>query len=125
MDLYISENPALVRVTPKGKLTLEYAGDLVKRMLDHPNFKPGLPSIWDLRETDVSAFSLDNIQSLIAINRKYQKERGNAYIAIVAPDDLSFGLSRMYEMLDNAPHLRINVFRDLALAEKWIKNYLK
>ncbi len=124
MDLKISKNPAIVRIKPKEQLTLEYAATLVKRMMDHPDFKMGLPSIWDLRETDVSSFSLNDMQSFMEVNRQYKDARGDAYIAIVAADDLSFGLSRMYEMLENAPHLRINVFRDLQSAEKWVFDHL-
>jgi hypothetical protein len=56
---------------------------------------------------------------LIEIRKKYP-ERGNAKIAIVASTDLSFGMSRMYEVFSGNLPQTIMVFRNLEEAEQWL-----
>ncbi len=41
-------------------------------------------------------------------------------VAVVAPADLPFGLSRMYEMLQSQSMNVLKVFRERAAAEAWI-----
>ena len=46
-------------------------------------------------------------------------DSGKARLAIVASDDLNFGVARMHEVLGASPNLEIAVFRDLSAAEEW------
>jgi hypothetical protein len=60
------------------------------------------------------------LNNVISLRKKYP-ERGNARAAFVADSDLSYGVSRMYEVLSSfeLPQ-NILAFREFSDAEKWI-----
>ncbi len=45
--------------------------------------------------------------------------------AVAGPDDLSFGISRMWQSIVSGPNVHTGVFRSACDAERWIKNTLQ
>lgn len=41
-------------------------------------------------------------------------------VAVVAPDDLGFGLGRMWQTLSDKTSWSIKIFRDMSAAEEWV-----
>ena len=70
-------------------------------------------TIWGLRKTDLSNADKDLINSFIAIRIKKYEKRVNTLLVIIADDDLSFGLSRMYQSFSKINTLpqEIKVFK--------------
>ena len=62
----------------------------------------------------------DDVRRLSAFTEQYTSLGVPVKVAIVAPGDLEFGLSRMYEMLQVNSINLLKVFRERALAERWI-----
>ena len=60
------------------------------------------------------------LRSIIEL-REQHPERANFRLALIAPDDLSYGMLRMYEMLSEWKLSRnLMVFRDYSAGEQWI-----
>ncbi|MEM7468990.1 MAG: hypothetical protein AAF387_19190 [Pseudomonadota bacterium] len=107
----------------KGAFTFEQFETQLKELVSGADYPADVPTIWDLSETDISQFDWQFIEELLAIRRRFP-ERGNAYIAIVAPSDLTFGLSRMYASRGDSLPQSMQVFRDIADAEAWLQQSL-
>jgi len=68
-------------------------------------------------KVDVSA---DDVRRLIEVDRSLVELIPRTAIAIVAPKDELFGLSRMWEMMVGVPGWETRVFRSRADAEAWL-----
>ena len=61
-----------------------------------------------------------DIRRLSAVTEEYTSLGVPVKVAIVAPGDLEFGMSRMYELLQSRSINTLRVFRERSLAERWI-----
>lgn len=86
-----------------------------------PELHPGMKEIVDLTAVTKVQLGSAAIDQLVA----FEEANANAFdalrMAIVASGDLPYGLSRMYEMLNVKTTAQIQVFRDRASAEQWIR----
>ncbi len=62
MDIEINTNTKLVRVTPSGVVTLELVIETINPMLEHLDFEPGMPSLWDYRACPEVSFSTEELR---------------------------------------------------------------
>jgi len=70
-----------------------------------------------LEQTDVTSGALRRVARIYADT---DHRPGDSQVAIVAPGDLFFGLSRMYEAYRDGAGLRMRIFRSLAEARTWL-----
>jgi len=115
---YDKEKNVLIGIV-EGKISFEAFNDIMRKIVTSTEFPPDCNTIWDLRKADLSSIDSKFIEILISIRKKYP-ERGKAKIAFIVDSDLSFGLTRMYEMISNQLPQVINVFRDYKEAEEWL-----
>lgn len=84
----------------------------------------GFDEIFDVSHVDsLLDIRIDNLKALADLAASMDKPGLPSKFAIVAPQDLYFGLGRMYESLrESAPHSsrRIAAFRSRAEAERWL-----
>lgn len=108
-------------VTITGKFDLDTFRDFYKQMVSHPDFSSGMSVIWDVRQADISKISQDEMRT-VGNNIAYlTKERGSGKGALVVSDDISFGVSRMGEMMtEKFVTVTVRVFRNMENAVKWI-----
>ena len=103
-------------------------GDVVEvgafdESLLHPDFKANMHVIWDLSVADVGEVSADQLMEIVEYIRSNIDERGADYkIVLVAPVDLSFGISRMFESYGNDLPVSIHIHRNIDEAFNWIEN---
>ena len=95
-----------------GAFTLNEFEDQLIQIVSGENFPPTAPTIWDLSAMDFSQFDWEFINQLLEIRAKFPS-RGGALIAIVAEDDLAFGISRMYASRGISLPQTLQVFRNL------------
>lgn len=101
-------------------MTVDRLKDLLTTMLEHPDFRPGMPSLWDLRNCDLSLVDAPAMRALRDFNIERSEARGRARVALVTATDVGFGIMRMYEARVDVPTAVTRVFRDRAEAEHWI-----
>ena len=105
----------------KGAFTTTEFEAQLRKIVSAAEFPPDVPTIWDLSETDMAQFDWKFIEQLLEIRARFPA-RGDALIAIVAPADLTFGVSRMYAARGNDLPQQVQVFRDESSAEDWLNN---
>ena len=107
-------------ITLEGEVLLKDLDQLYIDIVTSKEFPPDIRSVWDFRKADFSLIDLNFLESVFSIRKKYP-ERGNARAAFVADSDLSYGVSRMYEVLSSfeLPQ-QIQAFREFSRAEEWV-----
>lgn len=97
----------------------EFSAGIIE-LMDHPDFIPGMPAIWDMGDADLSQVTKAAMRSVGVQSRQLADRRGNARVALVVPDDFRFGMARMLQVLGESPNLDMEVFRTFDEAEEWI-----
>lgn len=116
----IEKQKGLIRTTATGHVTGADLIDYYKRLRAHPDFKHNLDEIFDATQVETIDLKADDVRRLSAFTEEYTSLGVPVKVAIVATGDLEFGLSRMYEMLQVRSINVLKVFRERALAERWI-----
>ena len=106
-----------------GRILIQELSDAVKELY---NSGPTLNHLWDLTEADLSQIRGDDLRKLATFVKRYAPARVGGRTALVAINDLGFGLSRMYEVFAEISdqQVEIKVFRSRKEAEKWISSGL-
>lgn len=92
------------------------ADDLISAIKEVVKFEQHELRLWDLRHgANLSADDLKNVAD-IAKSEKFKPSK----IAVVAPDDLAFGLARMHEVYREQKNQEYQVFRTEQAATKWL-----
>lgn len=91
----------------------------VARLVEDPAFRPGLPTVFDLSVTELGHLTPQSISTIHVVNTRFASRRGQARVALMAPDDLRFGVARMIAALGTSENLQMQVFRDLDAAVAW------
>ena len=110
----------IVRIEISGEVREAELVDLAQKLASDESFAPGHGELVDLRglrDTDVSAPALRQVAGIFARTDRYADR---TRVAMCAPDDLAFGLSRMYEAFRESSGLQLRVFRTLGEAERWL-----
>jgi len=78
--------------------------------------------LWDLTDANLSALSAVDVQMVAEHTASRAHSRAGGKTALVAPTDVDFGMSRMFQtMIDNADHeASVRVFRSRDEATEWI-----
>lgn len=78
--------------------------------------------IWEFSEADMERFGIDKLRQVLAMGKVLAEARQTGKTAIVVPQDLSFGLGRMYETLTEIERFTTptRAFRTLAEALVWL-----
>lgn len=93
------------------------AQDLMDATLEHAAIGVSRKRLWDMScGYDVST---DELQRLAATGRAIEMP-DKSKVAILAPDDLSFGITRIYSVFRKDPRSKHQVFRDRDEAIAWL-----
>ena len=82
----------------------------------------GMNELTDLSEGDASQITADGLRRFAIFTEQIFRKNGVEFskTAVYSPKELSFGLSRMYEvMIDESPE-HFHVFRDIDKAKRWL-----
>ena len=82
-------------------------------VVSHPEFVPGMNSLWNLLEADAKHLSRSDFQMHEVAFRSVQHERGKAMVIFVVPDRLTHGIVRMYMAQAGRDHLDYQVVHSL------------
>jgi hypothetical protein len=88
--------------------------------LDHLQYQ-----LIDFTATEHLEGSLEEIRELAAVDVVAASQSRSLIIAVTGSDDLTFGISRMWQAFASDSNLRTGVFRSVPDAERWIKETLQ
>jgi len=98
------------------------ADDVVQAVDNFYRGKVTLHVLWDFSSADVSQITGTDIERIVQLSVLHGEIRMGGKTAVVATEDLTFGLSRVYEMIKETEHLpfQTSVFRSVDEAYAWV-----
>ena len=94
--------------------------DDYKRFFSSDEWVPGLNELTDISAADVTQVTSNGVRDLAnLIEGIFRQHNSSPKVAVYAPHDLPYGLSRMYSVEAERFELH-EVFRDLAEAKAWL-----
>ena len=113
----IDKSRKLVITRAEGLLTLKELETRQKALLDEPEFDPSFDHLFDLSGvTSLEEITTSQLERISRVRIFLTPSRR----AIVAPGDLLFGFSRMYEVFSKSTKKNYSVFRNIEDAMEWL-----
>lgn len=117
----INQPDGPVILTASGAITGKEIIQAIKDLVNDPDFKPNINSIWDFRAVTTRLIDSQEITDLITFIRTIQEKRGRDYrVAILVSRDMDYGLARMFEAHSQSLPFQVRIFEDLEQAKSWI-----
>ncbi len=103
-------------------VNLESILKTIENTVSHPKYQPGMNAIWVCDDGTKVDMSSEETRKVSEYARKAFDKSGISYkLALVASDDLAYGMNRVYEGWSNDRPITINTFRKLELALNWME----
>ena len=111
-----------ILTTVAGPVTVD---DIVSHIGDIHRLRPeAYPALVDTREVTGPFLSASDIWRAASLTRVFREQGDFPPCAIVAENELIYGLVRMFENLVS-DFVNLKVFRDVEAAEKWLANPIR
>ncbi len=102
----------------RGPLDFESARRAIDQVLEQC---PDLPRLWDFRDADLGPLRPVELRAISEYARTHESAGIEVRVAALAPSDLEFGVSRMYEAIaEGTDRERHGAFRDESEALAWL-----
>ena len=89
---------------------------------EHPDYKPSMNALWDLHESDIAGVSSEELTEAVQLVQSVSDKRGSNFkVAFVAPDEVSYGITRMFEAYGNDLGFQMSSFRNMDDAKIWLE----
>lgn len=120
ITLEIDVERNLVVRTVSAPVAFEDFADAIQEHLDHPDFRPGMHVLWDIRDVESRPWTSQMAKQMADYAGSLSEKRGVGRFAIIASSDLAYGLSRQYQVIGQDIAPEIGVFRTMEEALEWI-----
>ena len=121
MEFQITFDSNVATMTTTGKASLEGFRQGIKALVDDPQFKSGMPILIDHRSLDVSSLDPSDVRAIGEYTATFGNRIGPSSVAVIVPDQVTFGFVRMGESYANQPHLSVKVFYSLPEGVEWLR----
>lgn len=120
IDLKYDAQKGFITITITGRIIPDEINSIFSKIKESKEYPVDIDALWDLRKTDFQVADEGLFKRIVAIRSQYP-ERSNMKAAFITSDDLSYGMTRMYEILSGfAVQRTIKVFRNYAEGEQWL-----
>lgn len=104
-----------------GSLLFEECESAFYTITHAAEYPPDVKTLWNFEALDLNVINESFMNQVIEMRKRFP-QRSKANVAIIAPSDLGFGLSRMFEVFSKMEGLTQNIciFRTQADGEKWL-----
>lgn len=120
IDIEIDAKRQRIDTRATGVVTVQDLLSYYQRLHDHPDFNLGMSELWDASAITDTRLSSDDLREFSSVTEPYTRQGASARVAILVPDDLGFGLARMYELLQADSINRLKIVRSREAAEAWL-----
>jgi hypothetical protein len=120
----------VIFVKEKGYFIIKTSGDTspddveasLKQVFNNPDWSTGTHILYDNRLENSGNLSGGDVQRISLKFTQFNDKLQRSKIAMVTPNDIAFGLARMWETYtENTASFKTNAFRKLDDAFKWIE----
>jgi len=91
-----------------------------RRLIDDSSVPTNPRQIIDLREVAGFDVTQDGMLRMVELDNAHAARLGEGMVAIVAPEDLMFGISRMFQIVTDSSPWQVSVFRTTHEARRWL-----
>ena len=102
-----------------GEVTLDETEEALEAIPSRPWFRPRLKMVADARNCTTRMTGKD-VERLAAFARQLDDAWGETRWAVLAPDDLVYGLARIYMALTEDYQVQTHVFRNVQDVNDWL-----
>ncbi len=121
MSYRIDKTQNVVFMEGNGTLTDEDMVDCIRRLREDADLEANMMTLSDMRPVERLAITTSGIETMIGLMKATGASRGEAKAAIVAAEDVQFGMARMFQSkAEDTVNPQVQVFRDIAAARIWI-----
>ena len=104
-----------------GPLNVRDLEDCYKQIFNHPNWKTGANILWDARGGTFDHINDYDLEAISDMTCRYKDQGGRGRVAWVVARTVDFGVSRMFEMMNDGKIIfHFEVFRTLAAAQEFL-----
>ena len=121
LDYHQDYSSSVVVVRGMGKVTDDDVRRTAMVLYDVAALASEMAVLVDLRAVTHCTVSSDTIRALATLHCQPDTQIGPTRVAIVAPADLAYGLSRMYATLVEGSAIEVEVFRDIDTGHAWLQ----
>ena len=111
----------LVLTTGSGTLTDNDIIQFKARLLQDPDFKPGMKELSDIRGIDQLDITPSGVQAMVQQDARNSAEVASHKLALVVSKEVAYGMARMYQTLTQSNIETVGVFRDIDEARAWLQ----
>lgn len=123
VNTMINKEQNLILHTVTEYLDMSLLVETISNTLINSDYQPGMNAIWHFHDIKKMNLSSEDLMFVAEFAGKNIDKNGKHYrLALVAEEDLAFGLTRVYEAWSSGRPVTINNFRDLDDALKWVEN---
>jgi len=115
---HVDPDTGIAHYSATGDVTRDDVLSIIAQVYSDPAFRSPWLSMWDLTGGR-PLFTADELREVAAYVRAHRPVDAGR-IAIVATEDLAFGMSRMYEVFASDLQVETKVFRDSEPARQWL-----
>ena len=114
------EERELLLVKVIGALSLEDVEQLGHSLLNSPQLRPDINTLWDLNEMDFNEATYELGRHLIAYRKGINGRRGEAKLALLSRYQLGEPVLKLYRAMSRELSQPIEIFRHLDEALEWL-----
>jgi len=107
--------------TGEGKISFSEASETIRSFSKSINPGPTKNVLWDLRKSSVASLTASQVTYLADLSNIDSEQRSGGKTAIVASQDINFGIAKEFEGQTMHLSREFVVFRDIDKAYKWIE----
>ena len=115
----LNDELGVVAIRYRGSLAFDEIAQAFGELVTLPGFRKGMKCVADFRKAHTSLTGVE-IRRLAAIAGDTDHAWGATKWAVIASDDVIFGLSRMYSALTSDHEVATHVFRTVEAANDWL-----
>lgn len=116
----IDSERGVVYATATGTVTDDDVTKLKADIAADPAFRPGMVELSDLRGIEDLQVSPEGISRFAMMDQQHADDQADFKLALVANEDLVYGMARMYQMSTGPNPQQVSVFRSVEEAEAWL-----
>jgi hypothetical protein len=92
-----------------------------RRLVNDPDFQPGMRELSDVRAIERLEVTPKGISRFVAQDKTDASHLGDHRLAIVASENVVYGMARIYQALSDDSPSNVMVFRNPAEAKTWLE----
>ena len=121
-EIIVEDDWIRIKARPNSILTIDVILSMLKELYSLKAYRSEKTAgLWDFRgcKSDVNYEGMKKLIHYITIH--YDPNWSHTTTAIVADEDLIYGLSRMYEIMTENIPTKIYIFKDMEEAQNWLR----